>query len=117
MTNPNISGSFSRLLGRYVRDQGILELADALSRTSLKQAQWLEPFAPVFRRKGRIQPGMDADLVIFNPDTVAARADYGSPWEAPLGMDWVLVNGVVTVANGSLVPNVAAGRYLDSGTE
>ena len=114
MTNPNISGSFSRLLGRYVREQEILGLADALSRVSLKQALWLEPFAPRFRRKGRVQLGADADLVVFDPESIAAGADYGAPWESPQGMGWVIVNGVITVAEGALVPGVAAGQYLDS---
>ncbi len=114
MTNPNISGSFSRLLGRYVRDQGVLGLSDALSRISLKQAQWLETFAPQFRRKGRVQVGADADLVVFDPKKVAAGADYGSPWQPPSGIDWVIIGGVVTVENGGLVSGAAAGRYLDT---
>jgi N-acyl-D-aspartate/D-glutamate deacylase len=114
MTNPNISGSFSRLLGRYVREQKILELSDGLSRMSLKQAQWLETFAPQFSRKGRVQVGADADLVVFDPQTVAAGADYGSPWQSPVGINWVIVGGVITVDNGDLVPTAAAGRYLDT---
>ena len=114
MTNPNISGSFSRLLGRYVREQEILGLSDALSRISLKQAQWLETFAPQFSRKGRVAVGADADLVVFDPEGVAAGADYGSPWQSPVGINWVVVGGVITVASGTLVPAVAAGRYLDT---
>lgn len=114
MTNPNISGSFSRLLGRYVREQGILDLSDALSRISLKQAQWLESFAPQFSRKGRVDVGADADLVVFDPEEVAAGADYGAPWESPRGIDYVIVGGVITVDGGGLVPSAAAGRYLDT---
>jgi N-acyl-D-aspartate/D-glutamate deacylase len=114
MTNPNISGSFSRLLGRYVREQKILELSDGLSRMSLKQAQWLETFAPQFSRKGRVQVGADADLVVFDPQTVAAGADYGSPWQSPVGINWVIVGGVITVDSGDIVPSAAAGRYLDT---
>jgi len=112
MTNPNISGSFSRFLGTYVRDRQLLPLGDALARTSLKQAQWLESFAPVFRRKGRLQEGMDADITVFDPKRIAARADYGRPWESPEGIHWVLVNGAVTVADGALVEGIAAGRFL-----
>lgn len=111
-SNPNIAGTFSLVLGRYVREQGILTLSDALSRMSLKQAQWLEPFAPAFRRKGRIQLGMDADIVIFDADTVAARADYGKPYEAPSGIHWVIVNGQVAVIDGTIQSSVAAGQRL-----
>lgn len=111
-SNPNIAGTFSLVLGRYVREQGILTLSDALSRMSLKQAQWLEPFAPAFKRKGRIQLDMDADLVIFDPDTVAAGADYGKPYEAPSGIHWVIVNGQIAVLDGTIQSSVAAGQRL-----
>jgi N-acyl-D-aspartate/D-glutamate deacylase len=111
-SNPNIAGTFSLVLGRYVREQGILTLSDALSRMSLKQAQWLEPFAPAFKRKGRIQLGMDADIVIFDPNTVAAGADYGKPYEAPSGIHWVIVNGQIAVVNGTIQSDIAAGQRL-----
>lgn len=111
-SNPNIAGTFSLVLGRYVREQGILTLSDALSRMSLKQAQWLEPFAPAFKRKGRIQLDMDADIVIFDPETVSAGADYGQPYEAPTGIDWVIVNGQIAVNNGHIQPSVYAGARL-----
>lgn len=78
---------------------------------SLKQAQWLEPFAPDFRYKGRIQTGMDADIVIFNANTVEAVADYGTPYEPSSGIEWVIVNGEVAVADGALT-EVGAGRRL-----
>ncbi|MGB1372896.1 MAG: amidohydrolase family protein [Aequoribacter sp.] len=111
-SNPNIAGTFSLVLGRYVREQGILTLSDALSRMSLKQAQWLEPFAPAFKRKGRIQLGMDADIVIFDADTVAATADYGKPYDAPTGIHWVIVNGQVAVVDGTIQTSIAAGKRL-----
>ncbi|MGD2008837.1 MAG: amidohydrolase family protein [Cellvibrionales bacterium] len=114
LTNPNISGSFALLLGQYTRDKKILSLSEAVARTSLKQAQWLESFAPVFRRKGRIQEGMDADITVFDPKSIAAVADYGQPWENSRGIHWVIVNGSLTVAEGDLVEGAAAGQYLDS---
>jgi N-acyl-D-aspartate/D-glutamate deacylase len=79
---------------------------------SLKQAQWLEGFAPSFRKKGRVQIGMDADLVIFDPNTVSANATYGSPYEASSGIHWVIVNGELAVKNGKIIPEVAAGKRI-----
>ncbi|MEJ2532071.1 MAG: amidohydrolase family protein [Halioglobus sp.] len=105
--NPNVSGTFTRVLGHYVRETGVLSLPDALARLSLYQAQWLEPTAPAFRRKGRLQVGADADIVVFDPATVGAGADYGQPWESPTGMHHVIVAGRPVVSDGEVVP----GRY------
>ena len=52
--------------------------------------------------------------MVFDPKVVAAGADYGSPWESPMGINWVIVGGVITVDGGVLVPSAAAGRYLDT---
>ena len=112
LSNPNIAGTFSRVLGRYVREQGILSLSEALAKMSLKQALWLESIAPEFAQKGRIQIGKEADLVIFDPNTVAANAEYGAPYRPPAGIHWVLVNGQVVVRHGNLVPEVFPGSRL-----
>ncbi len=112
LSNPNSAGTFSLVLGDYVRDKAYLTLMDALSRMSLKQAQWLEGVAPVFQQKGRLQLGMDADIVVFNPDTVAAKATYGDPYVPPIGIDWVIVNGKVVVDGGQIREGSAAGQRL-----
>ena len=112
LSNPNIAGTFSMVLGKYVREKGYLSLSDSLSRMSLKQAQWLEGVAPVFQQKGRLQLGKDADIVVFNAHTVKAQATYGDPYAQPVGIDWVLINGEVVVDNGKLRDDVMAGRHL-----
>jgi len=58
-----------------------------------------------------MQTGMDADIVIFDADTVDAVADYGTPYEPSAGIEWVIVNGEVTVDKGELT-KAGAGRRL-----
>ena len=111
-TNPNIAGTFSRLLGHYVREREVLSLSDALARSSLYQAQWMERASPVFKNKGRIQRGADADLVIFDAQTIAANAVYGDPYLKPTGMLHVLVAGELVVQNGLPVEGPAPGQKL-----
>ena len=111
-TNPNIAGTFSRLLGHYVREREELSLSDALARSSLYQAQWMEQASPVFKNKGRIQRGADADLVIFDAQTIAANAVYGDPYLKPTGMLHVLVAGELVVQNGLPVEGPAPGQKL-----
>ena len=107
MTNPNISGTFSRVLGHYVRDTQLLSLRQGLAKTSLLQAQWMEQFFPAFKKKGRLQVGADADIVIFDPATVTANADYGRPYEKPTGINHVIVGGRHIVDSSTRIE----GRY------
>lgn len=111
-TNPNIAGTFSRLLGHYVREREVLSLSDALARSSLYQAQWMEQASPVFKNKGRIQRGADADIVIFDAQTIAANAVYGDPYLKPTGMLHVLVAGELVVQNGLPLEGPAPGQKL-----
>ncbi len=112
MSNPNLSGTFSRFIGHYTRDAKILALPDALARTSLNQARWLERIAPAFKRKGRIQPGMDADLTIFDAERIAARATYGKPYLSPLGLPYVIVAGKIAVRDSVVQEAVLPGKRL-----
>ncbi|MBT4832074.1 MAG: amidohydrolase family protein [Porticoccaceae bacterium] len=102
-TNPNVAGTFSRVLGHYVRDRKVLELKEALAKLSLFQAQWMEQASPAFKKKGRIQQGADADIVIFDPRTVAANAVYGKPYLKPTGIIHVLVAGTQVVQHAQPV--------------
>lgn len=107
LTNPNVAGTFSRVLGRYVREQQVLSLSDALAKLSLYQAQWLEQASDVFKKKGRLQVGSHADIVVFDPVTISANADYGKPYEPPTGLHHVIVGGRHIVKNGERLE----GRY------
>lgn len=100
LTNPNLAGTVARFIAHYARDQELLSLSDALARTSLHQAQWLEDAAPAFRRKGRLQPGMDADIVIFDYEALEPAADYAAPYRASEGIAYTIVSGVIVARDG-----------------
>lgn len=112
LTNPNIAGTFSRLIGTYARDRGLMDLSQALTRTSLNQALWLETAAPEFAQKGRIQIGTDADLVIFDPNIINSQADYGDPYQASRGIHYVVVAGEIVVAEGKIRAGVLPGQRI-----
>lgn len=112
LANPNVAGTFSRVLGHYVREENVLGLSEALAKMSLYPAQWLEQASPLFKHKGRLQIGADADIVMFDPDTVAANATYGKPYEKPSGIEYVLVSGRVVVKEGERIEGRYPGRKL-----
>jgi N-acyl-D-aspartate/D-glutamate deacylase len=109
---PNGAGTSARILGQYVRDEGLLTLSDAIARLSLYPAQRLEAIAPALARKGRIKLGADADIVIFDPEAVDARASYREPFRAPTGIEAVLMAGTVVVVAGELTPDAGMGQKI-----
>lgn len=102
MGHPRGAGTYSRVLGRYVREEGALELMDALRKMTIEPARRLEARVPAMARKGRLAPGADADLVLFDPETVRDRATYTDPAVPPEGIPWVVVGGEVVVEEGEL---------------
>lgn len=112
--HPRSAGSFARLLGHYVHETGTLGLAEALRKVTLMPAQRLETLVPAMKRKGRLRSGMDADIVLFDPQTVGTRATYGDAARYSEGFRYVMVNGVLVVDGGSLVDAVNPGRPIFS---
>jgi len=100
--HPRSSGTFARVLGRYVRETGALSLMDAIRKMSLMPAERLQQRVPAMRNKGRIREGADADLTIFDPATVADASTYEDPARYSIGIRYVLVNGVPVVSGGKL---------------
>jgi len=110
--HPRNAGTFCRVLARYVRSQGTLTLMDAIRKMSLMPAQMLERSTPSARLKGRLQEGADADIVIFDPLTVSDRSTYQHPMDASVGVEYVLVGGVLIVEKGKFVEGVYPGKPL-----
>jgi dihydroorotase len=110
--HPRGVGTNARVLGRYVRDEALLSLTDAIARMTLLPAQRLERWVPQMAGKGRLKVGADADITIFDPATVIDRATYEKPDQASLGIIHVLVNGAPVVRNSALVPNAVPGTAI-----
>jgi N-acyl-D-aspartate/D-glutamate deacylase len=108
--HPRGQGTFSRVLGHYAREEKALDLMTALRKMTLMPAQRLEKRAPVFKDKGRVRVGADADITVFDPNRVIDKATYEEPLQYSEGIEFVLVNGVPVVNNGQLVDGVMPGR-------
>ena len=93
--HPRGAGTFARVLGKYVREEKVLSLMEGLSKMTIEPARLLEEQAPALQLKGRLQIGADADITIFDPETVIDRATVNDPSRYSKGMEWVLVVGKV----------------------
>ena len=110
--HPRGAGTFARILGRYVREQGALELMDALARMTILPTLRLEEFVPAMKTKGRIRVGSDADITIFDPETVIDRATYLEGSLTSDGIEYVLVNGIPVVYEGEIAEGVRPGKAI-----
>lgn len=111
-SHPRSAGAFAKILRSYVRERGLLSLEDAIRKMSLMPAQTLEGFVPQMKSKGRLQVGMDADIVVFDPATIADRATYENANQPATGVQTLLVNGAFVVQNGALVLEADAGQPI-----
>lgn len=112
MGHPRNAGAYCRILARYVREQRSLTLSDAIRKMSFMPAQMLERSTPAAEKKGRLQIGADADIDVFDLNTVSDRATYAHPREPSVGMQYVLVGGTVIIDAGKIVPNIFPGKGL-----
>jgi N-acyl-D-aspartate/D-glutamate deacylase len=104
--HPRGLGTFPRVLGRYVRERKALSLPEAISKMTGRPAARLR-----LSDRGRIAQGAAADLVVFDPATVADRATFEQPFQYPAGIPVVVVNGTVALRDGQRVGQ-AAGKAL-----
>ncbi len=112
--HPRGAGSHARVLGHYVREEGTITLMEAIAKLSLMPAQRLEAFVPTMARKGRIRVGADADLTVFDPETVIDRASFDESLQYSDGIPHVLVDGIFVVRDGALVADAFPGRPVRS---
>ncbi len=110
--HPRGAGTFARILGHYSRDRGVISLMDALAKMTILPARRVQGAAPAMAGKGRVQVGADADLALFDPETVLDMADYDAPATPSRGFLHVLVGGIPVVRDGSLVEGVFPGRAI-----
>ncbi len=110
--HPRTTGTFARVLGRYVREAHWLSLMDAIGKMTVMPAHRLEARVPAMRQKGRLRVGADADITIFDASKVVDRSTYLEPSLPPVGIQHVIVNGVSVVANGHAVEGVAPGKAV-----
>jgi cytosine/adenosine deaminase-related metal-dependent hydrolase len=114
VAHPRSAGSYARTLRWLVRERGLLTLTEAIRRSSLLPAQILTDSVPGMRRKGRVQVGADADLVVFDPATVTDHATY-TQMAASTGFRHVLVGGTPVVRDGEIVLDALPGRAVRAG--
>jgi hypothetical protein len=112
LAHPRTAGTFSRVLGKYVREDKVIDLNTAIEKMTLLPAKRLENIAPSMRFKGRIQVGADADITIFNPETVIDKATFEKGLEFSAGIEYVMVNGTFVLKNGKTVNNVFVGQAV-----
>ncbi len=105
-THPRAYGNFARLLGRYVREEQLLPLEEAIRRMTALPAANLG-----LRRRGRLAPGNYADVVVFDPATIVDRATYEQPHQYAVGVRHVVVNGKAALRDGE-VTDARPGRVV-----
>jgi dihydroorotase len=101
-SHPRSAGTYSRILGVYVREKKLMTIGEALRKMTLAPAQRLEARVPAMKKKGRIQVGADADVTIFDPATVRDRSTFEHGKVASEGIRDVMVGGTFVVRDGKL---------------
>jgi N-acyl-D-amino-acid deacylase len=107
--HPRGAGTFPRVLGRYVRERKVLTLAQAISKMTSRPASRIR-----LSDRGRLAAGLAADVVVFDPSTVSDKATFDAPFQYPVGINVVIVNGVVALRDGQR-SSIGSGRGVKAG--
>jgi hypothetical protein len=112
ITHPRTAGTFSRALRLLTREHGTHDLPAALAKCSLDPARLLQEHVPAMRRKGRLQPGADADVIVFDERVITDQATYAKNTRPSAGIRHVLVNGEFVVRDGTIVLDARPGQEV-----
>ena len=104
--HPRGAGTFPRVIGRFVRDQNVMEFFDAIYKMTYMPAKRLQ-----LKRKGLLKEGYDADITIFDYDKIIDKATFQDPQLKPEGIKYVILNGKVAIENGNIVNNTYGNFY------
>lgn len=110
LAHPRTAGNCSRVLGKYVREEKVIDLNTAIEKMTLLPAKRLEDISPMMRKKGRLQLGADADITVFNPATITDKGGFEQGPAFSEGIQFVLVNGVFVLRNGKSVEKIFPGQ-------
>ncbi|KON64076.1 N-acyl-D-glutamate deacylase [Komagataeibacter europaeus] len=110
VAHPRSSGTFTRFLRVYMNERKAVSLMDAMAKCSWLPATIIECAAPTMRRKGRLQVGCDADICVFDADTISDRAEFTAMNRPAVGVKYLLVNGQPVIEAGELVTSASAGQ-------
>jgi N-acyl-D-amino-acid deacylase len=109
--HPALHGAFPRVLGQYVREEGLLTLEEAVRRMTSLSAERFQ-----LGDRGLVRKGYWADLTVFDPGSVSDRTTYLDPEAAPTGIDLVLVNGAVVAEDGRVATDTRSGQVIRRGS-
>lgn len=104
--HPRAAGTFPRVLGKYVREEKAIELIDALRKITFEPAKRLG-----IENRGEIKVGNIADITIFDPNTIIDKADFENLNQAPLGIEFVIINGKIGIDEGTIL-NDRIGKFI-----
>ncbi len=111
-TNPRTAGTFSRFLGKWVREKQIMDWPDAIAKMTLIPVQLFDGMVPAMERKGRLQEGMDADITIFDPNTIIDRSTIEASTTPSQGVEYLIVNGEMVIDEGQMDFDLRAGQPI-----
>ncbi|KDN27468.1 D-glutamate deacylase [Vibrio fortis] len=110
--HPRAAANYTKFLRKWVRERGIISWMEAIRRCSLNSALILEDGVPSMKKKARLQPGMDADVIVFDPETVGEKGTFVEPLQTSQGMQHVLVNGSFVIEDEELNVNAFPGKAI-----